>query len=288
MRSTHTTDVGQAPRSRAVLLSSRFDRLITRVFYCPEPSAERSVRQIDPRATLLGDWPEFAAAFPAADANVIVSDAVRRDDLPDRLSELARSHRLPSLIVVTQLDVEHLLPFRRAPVDEFVPLASMARDLPEAILRSVIGPVRERLALHVERLEHCGPELRVALASVLRESSGTRTIEQLAAAERVTPRTLENQWMALRGGATEMRLEDLLWMIRLLGALELRGKGTSVGGISRELKADLRSLRRAARRYLVKPLGSVSTVEAAAELLRLRRRVLERLRGVAAGRSDGE
>jgi hypothetical protein len=181
------------------------------------------------------------------------------------------------VIVVTHLDPEHLLLFRRTRVEEFVPLASMARDLPAAVVRSVIDPLREHLALYVERLEHCPPELRAALTGVLREPGGIRTIGRLAAAERVTARTLQNQWKVLHAGAEAMRLEDLLWMIRLLEALGRRRGGTSLGGISEDLKVGLRSLQRASRRYLVKPLGRVSVVEAGAELLRLRRRILVRL-----------
>ena len=270
--------------ARGGLLSRRFDQLIKRVFYCPEPLTAVSVRHIDPHATLLTGWSDFAAAFPKADVNVVVCDAPGEDDLAARLSELARSHRLPSVIVVTHLDVEHLLPFRRTPVEEFVPLASVARDLAVAMLRSVINPLRERLGFHVERLEHCGPELRFALARALRHPSRIRTIQQLAAAQGVTPRTLENQWKALDGGAGEMRLLDLLWMIRLLEALELRARGTSLGGICQELKVDLRSLQRACRRHLRSSLGRFSALEAAAELLRLRGRTLACLRGVETGR----
>jgi hypothetical protein len=269
----------------AALRSPCFDPLVKRVFHCPESSMAVSVRKIDPRATLLHDWSEFAAAFPNADVNVLVRGPGAGPDLPDRLSEVARSHPLPSVIVVAHFDLEHLLRFRRTRVDEFVHMASMARDLPAALVRSVIDPLRERLALHVEGLEHWRPALRAALVRVLREPGGIRTVEQLAAAERVTPRTLEKQWKALRAGAQGMRLQDLLWMIRLLEALGRRRKGTSLDGISEELKVDLRSLRRASRRYLVKPLGCVSAVEAGVELLRLRRRILGRLGGLATRRS---
>src|SRR5947199_1352503 len=104
-----------------------------------------SVRHVDPGAMFLTDWSAFATAFPAADVGVVLCPATGGDDLGARLSELTRSHRLPSVVVVTHLDAEHLLPFRRIPVEEFVPLASMATDLPEAVLRSVIAPLREHL-----------------------------------------------------------------------------------------------------------------------------------------------
>jgi hypothetical protein len=274
-------DVGRfAPR---LLLLPRLDPLITRVFYCPQPWAVPSIRHVDPNATFLPDWPTFAAAFAGADVGVVLCDPSGGDDLAARLAELTHKHRLPSVVVVvTHLDAEHLLPFRRIAVDEFVPLASMATDLPEAVPRSVIAPLREHLALHVERLERCGPELRFALAWVLRQPTGIRTIRELAAAARVTPRTLENQWKVL-GGDEEVRLQDLLWMIRLLEALQLRGTGASLRGICEALDLDLRSLQRAGRRHLTSSLGRVSATDAAAELLWLRRRILNRLGSSAAG-----
>ena len=93
----------------------------------------------------------------------------------------------------------------------------------------------------------------------------------------VTPRTLENQWKALGGGAEEMRLQDLLWLIRLLEALELRGSGVPLRTICEALEVDLRSLQRACRRHLGESLGRVSAGEAPVELLRLRQRLLKRL-----------
>ena len=241
------------------LLLPCLDSLITRVFYCPQPAAVSSIRHVDPSAAFLHDWRAFAAAFPGADVGVVLCGPSSGDDLAARLSELTHKHRLPSVVVVvTHLDAEHVLPFRRIAVDEFVPLASMATDLPEAVLRSLVAPLREHLALHVERLERCGPELRFALAWVLRQPTGIRTIRGLAAAAGVTPRTLQNQWKVLVGGDEEVRLQDLLWMIRLLEALQLRGTGVC-------------------RRHLASSLGRVSAADAAAELLRLRRRILERL-----------
>ncbi|HXL35356.1 MAG TPA: hypothetical protein VN953_10560 [Gemmatimonadales bacterium] len=208
------------------------------------------------------------------------------DDLAARLDVLARKHRLPSVIVVTHLDVEHLLPFRRTPVDEFVPLGTMARDLPLAVLRSVIDPLRDHLGLYLEGLEHGGPELRIGLARVLRQPNRSNTIRQMAAAEAVTPRTLENQWKALGGGAGEMRLKDLLWMIRLLQVLELRARGMPLGSICQDVKVDLRSLQRACQRHLGRSLGRVSAGGAIAELLRLRGRILKLFR-VEAARGRG-
>jgi len=211
------------------LLLPCLDSLITRVFYCPQPAAVSSIRHVDPSAAFLHDWRAFAAAFPGADVGVVLCGPSSGDDLAARLSELTHKHRLPSVVVVvTHLDAEHVLPFRRIAVDEFVPLASMATDLPEAVLRSLVAPLREHLALHVERLERCGPELRFALAWVLRQPTGIRTIRGLAAAAGVTPRTLQNQWKVLVGGDEEVRLQDLLWMIRLLEALQLRGTGVSL------------------------------------------------------------
>jgi len=260
------------------LLLPCLDSLITRVFYCPQPAAVSSIRHVDPSAAFLHDWRAFAAAFPGADVGVVLCGPSSGDDLAARLSELTHKHRLPSVVVVvTHLDAEHVLPFRRIAVDEFVPLASMATDLPEAVLRSVIAPLREHLALHVERLERCGPELRFALAWVLRQPTGIRTIRGLAAAAGVTPRTLQNQWKVLVSGDEEVRLQDLLWMIRLLEALQLRGTGVSLSRICEALGLDLRSLQRACRRHLGSSLGRVSAADAAAELLRLRRRILERL-----------
>src|SRR5436309_1156103 len=143
------------------LLLPCLDSLITRVFYCPQPAAVSSIRHVDPSAAFLHDWRAFAAAFPGADVGVVLCGPSSGDDLAARLSELTHRHRLPSVVVVVaHLDAEHLLPFRRIAVDEFVPLVSMGTDLPEAVLRSVIAPLREHLALHVERLERCGPELR--------------------------------------------------------------------------------------------------------------------------------
>jgi len=266
-------DVG--PFVPSPFLSPRLDRLIKRVFSCPEPWAVPSVRHVDPGATFLTHWSDFAAAFPEADVGVVLCPAQGEHDLAARLSELTRSHRLPSVVVVTHLDVEHLVAFRRILVDEFVQLASMARDLPEAVLRSVIAPLRERLALHLERLERCGPELRFALGCVLRQPTGIKTIRGLAAAACVTPRTLQNQWKALHGGAEGMRLEDVLWMTRLLEALELRATGVSLRCICEALDVDLRSLQRACRRHLGSALGRVSATEATAELLELRRRILK-------------
>src|SRR6266567_2744369 len=275
-------DVGRlAPR---LLLLLRLDSLITRVFYCPQPWAVPSIRLVDPSATFLPDWPTFAAAFPEADVGVVLCGPSGGDDLAARLSELTHRHRLPSVVVVVaHLDAEHLLPFRRIAVDEFVPLASMATDLPEAVLRSVIAPLREHLALHVERLERCGPELRFALAWVLRQPTGIRTIRGLATAAGVTPRTLENQWKVLVGGDEEVRLQDLLWMIRLLEALQLRGTAVSLRRICEALDLDLRSLQRACRRHLESSLGRVSAADAAAELLRLRRRILKHFGSSGAG-----
>ncbi len=275
-------DVGRlAPR---LLLLLRLDSLITRVFYCPQPWAVPSIRLVDPSATFLPDWPTFAAAFPEADVGVVLCGPSGGDDLAARLSELTHRHRLPSVVVVvTHLYAEHLLPFRRIAVDEFVPLASMATDLPEAVLRSVIAPLREHLALHVERLERCGPELRFALAWVLRQPTGIRTIRGLATAAGVTPRTLENQWKVLVGGDEEVRLQDLLWMIRLLEALQLRGTAVSLRRICEALDLDLRSLQRACRRHLESSLGRVSAADAAAELLRLRRRILKHFGSSGAG-----
>lgn len=266
------------------LLPARLDPLIRRAFHCVDPHLVFAVRLLDPGASLLTNWSDFAGAFARADVNVVLCDAPGADDLAARLGGLARKHCLPSVIVVTHLDVEHVLPFRRAPVDEFVALATMAGDLPLAILRGVIDHLREHLALHVERLERCGPELRLALAHVLRRPGRAKTIRQLAAAEAVTPRTLENQWKALSGGAGKMRLQDLLWTIRLLQVLELRARGTPLAGICDDLRLDLRSLQRASRRHLGKSLGRVSAAAAIGELLRLRRRTLERFGGVATGR----
>jgi hypothetical protein len=243
------------------------------------------VRRFDPGATLLTDWSDFADAYAQADVNLVFCDAPVGRDLPTRLDELTSRHRLPSLIVVTHVDAEHLLPFRRIPVDEFVPLSTMARDLPPAVLRSVIDPLRERLALHLERLEGGAPELRSALARVLRDPARSATIGQLAVAAAVTPRTLENQWNAVGGG--DMRLQDLVWMIRLLAVLELRARGgtggTPLGRICDDLRMDVRTLQRACRRHLGSPLGRVAAAVATSELLRLRRRTLEILRGVPGG-----
>jgi hypothetical protein len=264
-------------------LTARLEGLIKRVFYCPKPWAVPSVRHVDPGGTFLTGWSEFAAAFPGADVGVVLCPATGGDDLGARLSELTRSHRLPSVIVVTHLDAEHLLPFRRIAVDEFVPVASMATDLPEAMLRSVIAPLREHLALHVERLERCGPGIRVALAWVLRRPTAIRTIVALAAAAGVTPRTLENQWKAVDAGAEEMRLQDLLWLIRLLEALELRASGVPLRCICEALEVDLRSLQRACRRHLGSSLGRILPAEATVELLRLRSRLLRRFESCAAG-----
>jgi hypothetical protein len=262
------------------LLPARLDSLIARAFYCPDPPLVPRVRLLDPGAPRFTDWSDFAVAFPQADVNVVLCDAPGADDLAARLGGLARKHSLPSVIVVTHLDVEHVLPFRRASVDQFVALSSMAGDLPLALLRGVIDHLREHLALHVERLDSGGPQLRLALAHVLRRPSRAKTIRRLAAAEAVTPRTLENQWKALSGGADRMRLLDLLWTIRLIEVLELRARGTPLAGICQDLQLDLRSLQRACRRHLGKSLGRVSAAAAIAELLRLRRRILERLGGV--------
>jgi AraC-like DNA-binding protein len=257
---------------------------IHRVLHCAEPRLIPAVRRLDPGATLLTAWPDFADAYPQADVNVLFCDGPVGPDLPARLDELTWRHRLPSLIVVTHVDAEHLLPFRRIPIDEFVPLSTMARDLPPAVLRSVIDPLRERLALHLERLEGGAPELRSALARVLRDPAKGATIGQLAVAAAVTPRTLENQWKAVRG---DMRLQDLVWMIRLLAVLELRARGgaagTPLGRICDDLRIDVRTLQRACRRHLGSSLGRVAAAVATSELLRLRRRTLEILRGVAGG-----
>src|SRR6266567_558867 len=189
-------DVGRlAPR---LLLLLRLDSLITRVFYCPQPWAVPSIRLVDPSATFLPDWPTFAAAFPEADVGVVLCGPSGGDDLAARLSELTHRHRLPSVVVVvTHLYAEHLLPFRRIAVDEFVPLASMATDLPEA--------------------------------------------------------------------------------------LPLRGTGVSLRRICEALDLDLRSLQRACRRHLESSLGRVSAADAAAELLRLRRRILKHFGSSGAG-----
>ena len=115
------------------LLLPCLDSLITRVFYCPQPAAVSSIRHVDPSAAFLHDWRAFAAAFPGADVGVVLCGPSSGDDLAARLSELTHKHRLPSVVVVvTHLDAEHVLPFRRIAVDEFVPLASMATDLPRS------------------------------------------------------------------------------------------------------------------------------------------------------------
>ncbi len=262
--------------------------LIYRLVHCAEPGLVREVRLVDPDATLLTDWSDFADAYPRADVNLVVCGAPEASDLPARLAEVAGKHRLPSLIVITQVDAEHLLLFRRVPVDEFVPLSSIARDLPPAVLRSVIDPLREHLALHLEQLEPVGtggrgPELRFALARVLRQPAMGKSIRQLAAAQAVTPRTLENQWRALSGGATEVGLLNLLWMFRLIEVLELRARGTGLGRICQDLRVDLRSVQRACRRHLGRSLGRLSAAEATLELLQLRRRTLDLLRDVGTG-----
>ncbi len=260
--------------------------LIYRVLHCAEPGLVPEVRLIDPDATLLTEWSDFADAYPQADVNLVFCAAPEAGDLPARLAELAGKHRLPSLIVMTHVDAERLLLFRRVPVDEFVPLSSMVRDLPPAVLRSVIEPLREHLALHLERLASGrggGRELRFALARVLRRPAMGKTIRQLAAAQAVTPRTLQNQWKALSGGAAETGLLNLLWMFRLLEVLELRARGTPLGTICEDLKVDLRSLQRACRRHLGTSLGPLSAAEATLELLRLRRRTLGFLRDVGTG-----
>jgi hypothetical protein len=230
---------------------------------------------------MLTEWSAFADAYAEADVNVVVAGESGRE-MATRLCKLAERHRLPSVIVVTHLDVRHLLPYRRTPVDEFVSVASMIEELPAAVLRSVIDPLREHLALHVERLERCRPELRAALARALRHPRRSKTVQQLAAARHVTARTLENQWAALRGDGGQMGLADLLWIIRLLAVFKLRAKGKTVDRICQHLDIDLRSLQRACRRHIGTSLGSVCPAAAIDELLRLRQRIVHLLRSVEA------
>jgi DNA-binding NarL/FixJ family response regulator len=275
-RASSATGCPRSGVTRAPLL----DYPIKRVSHCAEAWLARSVRQIDPGATLLTEWSAFAAAYPGADVNVILPGEATERELTLRLRKLARQHRLPSVIVVTHLDARHLLPYRRMPVDEFVSVESMAEELPAAVLRSVIDPIREHLALYVEGLERCRPELRRALARALRHPGRSKSIQQLAAAQQITPRTLVNQWAALRGDGDQTGLADVLWISRLFAVLKLRAKGTTIDGICQRLELDLRSLQRACRRHIGASLGSVSPAAAIDELLRLRQRIVHLLRGV--------
>jgi hypothetical protein len=242
-----------------------------RVVYCPDFHIAQSLRGSDSSGCVTAQWKEFAQQYPHVEAAVVVSGAVAGEDLPAQLVELGRRHPLPMLIVATQLDAPHLVPFRRVAVDEFLPLETLPASLPAVVNRIVLSHAREHLARHVEQLDRAGVALRAALARSLRQPARVRTIQKLADELGVSARTLENQWKTFYHGRGRSRLEDLLWVIRLIRVLELRASSTRLDEVCRIFDVDARSLRRASRRILGRPLGSISALDAVAEVARLRR-----------------
>ncbi|MGH7461174.1 MAG: hypothetical protein ACREMA_09110 [Longimicrobiales bacterium] len=241
--------------------------------YCPHFCFQHTLRSAAPGACLTSTLQEFTQNYPDADVAVVVSNAVE-DVLPERLIALARQHPLPSLIVITPLDTANLLSFRRTAVDEFVELNAIPAALPDALQRCAVLSAREHLALHVEHVERMGPALRSTFARALREPAAIRTIQCFADGQGVTARTLDNQWRAFLGPDKHSRLEDQLWLIRLLRVLELRSTGTPLETVCRTFGIEVRSLRRACRRFLGCPLAFVSPAHAVAQVLRVKRQLL--------------
>ena len=245
----------------------------SRLAYCPQFGLRHRLRIVEPNALLTTTWPEFAQHYQNADVAVVVCDTVEAD-LPARLITVARQHPLPALMVVIPFTSENLLAFRRTSVDEFVELSAMATALPAALQRCTLQSAREHLAQHVEHLERMGPALRATLARALREPAALRTIQGSAESAGVTARTLENQWKSFQGPAGHSRLEDQLWLIRLMLVLELRSAGAPLESVCRTFNVEVRSLRRACRRFLGCPLALISPAAATSQVLLLKRQLL--------------
>ncbi|MGH7468769.1 MAG: hypothetical protein ACRENP_12500 [Longimicrobiales bacterium] len=243
------------------------------VVYCSDFHIVQAMRSTDAGARVTSQWLEFAQLYPTMEAAVVASGVVEENELPDRLVELGRRYPLPTLIVATHLDAPHLVPFRRVAVDEFVSLEALTTSLPVLVNRIVLLNGREHLARHVEQLQRAGHALRTVLARALRMPTSVRTIQGLADELGVSARTLENQWKTFHDGRGRDRLEDLLWVIRLIHVLELRVGGTQLDQICRAFNVDARSLRRASRRILGRPLGALSVEEAVAQVSGLRQRL---------------
>ena len=224
------------------------------------------LHRVCPSATMRDRWESFVQEYSTADICVAVLPEIPAD-LPPAVASLRRLNPLPSFVVVTHLDASHMLPFRRVCVDEFFNVDEIGPSLGSQLDRTFLATLRERLVQSFSGVAQEGDAVRQALAAAIGEPSAFRSVQALSRQVGVTTRTLEKQWH--RRPANSLRLEDALWIVRLLYALELRQEGATVSDIAARLRTDVRSLQKASQRHLMSSLGSVSPESLAAHAAKL-------------------
>jgi hypothetical protein len=224
------------------------------LMFCRSNELVDQLRKACPGAMILPRWERFVEEYSRANVCVVVLSEVP-PDLPLETASLRRQHPFQSFVVVTHLDAGHMLPFRRVCVDEFFDIGAIGPLLGTQMDRAFIATLRDRLRQFFERGVQKSDAVRQSFAAALAEPPAFRSVRALSRRVGVTTRTLEKQWN--RGFANSLRLEDALWIIRLLYALELRQEGARLSDIAERLRIDVRSLQNASRRHLMSTLGSL-------------------------------
>jgi hypothetical protein len=238
--------------------------------FCPDERLLPRVRAsagLRHELVVCGSWQAFEHAAARADAQLVVLEWLRTEELVERLFDRsARSPDLP-MVLLTAQDPEAVRKLSRLVIDEIIWPHEVDR-VGEALDRALGGALPNRLARAIDGAESLPPRLRQALTYALRAQQPVLSVADVAAGAGCDRRTLWRQTQQISELIPGCRLQDLLDWIFLLRVAALKVPGRRWSTIAGQLDVHEHTIARIAKRLTGHTLRDLS-VNGQAEVARL-------------------